>query len=1139
MDRPFFDDIHLRIKKNHQEKIFGYPYGKLRTILGQFNRLRKPGGVIETSKNTLYFTWKDIVGFKFSSIQSKIMMGISVGGKFVPSSKFMTHNIGLNVIPKEDIDFFRLRIGRKAVDVKPEEISKFEVNIDSQQIVINRAITKEDNHIARFRRLKLFKGDQSAVIHKVVPFNRGESNFEMIQMFLGTRYTEFEKVRHIRAAKGDLDFLAARSVVSCDLSSHLVLDSMNLLGILPLKPRCIGFSPNDIRNSQKMANSYQGWVGELNNSLTSILDTSKTPNFTEHNFKRLTKNLQLVSQAKQVDDLTTELMEKAIQDLEGLTKYMDDFFKLDIYNKFEEDLECETSTEVEGSTQSKVEEEYTHLDDDTKDFIGENYAFFQKRGLVQKALLQLEQILFYNKHVKKYAEDPKFEPDLVVYSSPMAWRKNYHLASYPAINLSNVIAPEVLKKESEEDELAFVQFMRAFTKKVYEKSLELNKSFHHQYKHTLSELSFFITEKLQHLRDELEFLENPANKEAAYTKMLEKVTNMFREHLLGKEKNIEDLEAELKEVQDQYDHFKAQLEKLLRQDIAEEKMPSILQGIPDRLENMRQEILQAHRVKKKNINTVFTPYFKFQGTIIEYFTKVEEYADLFQKALWIRQQQQMFEEIRVQSQSLFNLSPEELEQKIEELNRWQYNKQQEVELQEEVNHHHLKINASLDELRKLPLRGLFSQTALEAGELNEYLTYYSGETNQLVGAISKMQSIYLQLNNLQNSLFKKQGELVAGKIQFAENDLLIRTAELIFRDPNCQSQLEELLQQKESVPKEIKEILGALRNKMTEALTQFKKVTLKQNLEKILNYKPLLQQTERRTRINNAAKELVNFSQGIEGIGMELEGERKDIEFMRSQEPYLEQIVMSKTLPSTRVLLKTLYIPLVEKEQKLLEKANLFLGQIISNATSLKRELSLTFFKMRHSFPQFVYGAYCFDSSKGSRNHTEKNIFNAHLMLAENYKAGCAAAGGQVKKISLNKLDVIGVNGVKSRIQQICAGLSDERVLFLPASITLQEALEVCESKDRLVRANPRKCRSHNSLVLVYIGVMDFEEIRKDVQLRDRYHQAIMSNIFINIDGETIYNNRDSLFEAMIIHTFGRCNDDTSRAIYHKFLYGE
>ena len=58
-----------------------------------------------------------------------------------------------------------------------------EINLDTQQLILTQGILEDEFHIARFNRVKLHKGDQSVLIHKIVPFDKGSSDFEKIQTY--------------------------------------------------------------------------------------------------------------------------------------------------------------------------------------------------------------------------------------------------------------------------------------------------------------------------------------------------------------------------------------------------------------------------------------------------------------------------------------------------------------------------------------------------------------------------------------------------------------------------------------------------------------------------------------------------------------------------------------------------------------------------------------------------------------------------------------------------------------------------------------------------------------------------------------------------------------------------------------------
>ncbi|MCP4756588.1 MAG: hypothetical protein GY866_37475 [Proteobacteria bacterium] len=1142
LDRPFFSDISLKIVKNDQTKVVKSAFAQLKSVLGHFNRFRPPSGELVLSKNKLFIKWKDIDCFKLGSIQSKSLLGVSYKGEYIATSQFVTHDlIALKLLKIDDIDHFKIRIGKKQVDIKPEEITHIEVNIDTQQVVLTRGIGKNDFHVGRFNKFKFHKGDKTALIHKVVPFNRGASNFEQIQTFFGTRYTECEKARSLQTARGEFGLLGARSITAGDLISHLVLSSMKLLGYLPFETYCIGFDPEEVKNPQKMTRILQDWFDDLRKLFQRIVDVSQTPSFTEHNFSRLTKSMQAFIKLKNISDTTPESFEKLISELEELTQYMDDFFKLNIYSQLQENLECETVPELDdappGEQQEFPDEEALRLDESAKSFISENYSFFEKRGLIQSGLIKIEKMLFYNKHIKAFAEDLKFEPDLIVYADAESQFKNYTYAAYPAIAISSVLDTKILKSKDEDEELFFVKFMREFTRKTHQKALELNKTFHHQFKHTLAELTFIADEKLNQLKDELIFLETPENREEAYKLLFEKITVLYRQQLEAKRQNIIDLGQELAEVEKKLEEYRHELEKLLDASVKPEELETLLESMPDRLEKMKLDIVQVHKEKLAEISPVFNAYAKLQTSAVQYFEKILKYADLFLKALWVHRNQQMFQKAKADSASLFAMEAEETADKIREMEAYQYDESRENSIQKEIDKLTQKLKAVLADLNKIPAKGLYQSKNKEKENLRKYLDYYKSDTEKLSKLVKQLQPIYQQLSNLQNVLFKKQEELVSHKIEKARNDLILKIARMISKDPNCKDEIDQLQHQLERVPKEIKDELGNLRTRLVNAVTKFKSATSKQTISSILKYDEILAQSDRRDQLNDVSKELVNFNQGKKAIEQEKASEIEDLKYLEKQEENLEDVAMSKTLPSTRILLKTQYIPLVEKEKKMLVRANQFLSEIISNEKAIRKALVSTFFKKRYGLPQFANGGFCLDISKGTKDHTERNIYSAFMLMAERFPKACANAQGKVDKIGLKKLEIKGIEGLKSRISQIWQGHSGEQFLFLPSSLILNEAIELCEYKELIAKNNPKAQHSRHSLILIYVRKFSYEAIKKDPALLERYNLAILSNIFINVDGQQIFNNRESIFDACIRETFGNCSDALSDQIAQNFLY--
>ncbi|MBU3914934.1 hypothetical protein KKA14_05305, partial [bacterium] len=1139
LERPFFSDLNLIVTKNNRANVVESSFGKLKSVQGYFNSYRTPNGEVIRSKNKLFLRWQNFDSFRLASSQSKNLLGVSYKGEYIASNQFITHDIGLKNIKLNEIDFFTIKINKRATDIKPQEITNIEINLDTQQLILTRGILDDEFHIARFNKIRLFKSDKSVLIHKIIPFDKGSLDFEKIQTFFGTRYTEFEKAQQILTARGELGLLSTRNVVSGDLTAHIALSCMNLLGILPFSSPCLGFSHEDINDYERTSELFKIWIKELQDIFIEILDVSNSPDFTEHNVARLSKNIRAFAKLEITSNVGPDTFEPLITELEALTQYMDDFFKLSVYKNLDENLECETtpkSDEENCAEKLSMNEDELRLDDKTKDFVSENFSFFKKRDLLQKASLKIEKIMFYNNNIKQFSENRDFHPDLITYSNNQSQIENYNFASYPALSLTSVFDSTVFKSKDEIEELLFLRFMRDFTQRTFDKANVLGKSFHHQYKHTLAELGFLVDEKLQHLKKELEFLETPEHKEKAYAQLLEKITGLFEEHLKSKENNIILLEKEQKSIQNRLNKYLNDLEKLLDETIKADGLEEFLKSMPDRLEISKKEIIEKHKTRLTEISPIFNSYYKLHVASSKYFQKVLKYADLFQKALLMHRQRQMFEKAIKMSEPLFSMDKSLLEAKLLEFESFRHDENKQNQAQKEISKLSQQLEESLSELQKIPIKGLFKSEITESENLYRFIEFYKDEAFRLTVLIGKLRPIYQLLNKVQNLLFKKQEELISSKIEHEENELRIKIVRMILEDPNCKPEIEQLQKQSENIPKEIKDELGSLRSVLVEALNNFVSVTSKENLEKIINYKDFVFQAKRRDKINEITKELVNFVQGIKAVKKEREGEIKDLEYLRSQEKNLESVAMSKALPSTRVLLKTQYIPLVEKEKNMLNRANQFLAEIISNEKQITEAMTSTFFRKRYGVSQFAVGSYCLDTTAGTKDHTDKNIYGAYLQFSERHSKACSPAKKVTNKIGLKKLEVLGVEGLRNRISQIWHGQADDRFLCLPPSLSLVEALGLCEYKDMITRNKTKNRQSANSLILIYIHNFDFMKIKSDPEILEKYHSAILSNVFINIDNTQVFNNRESIYEACVRETFGQCNDKIASQIFQNLI---
>ncbi len=1139
LDRPFFTDINLNITKGGRPQLIESSIGKLKTVISYFNKYRTPSGEVIASKNKLFFQPKDIQSFKIASSQSKLLLGISYKGEYISSAQFITHDIGLKPILLKDVEFFTFKIGKKPTDLKPAQITKIEVNLDTQQVIFLRGIAPDEFHVARFNKLKLTRGEESAFIHKAISFNRGAANFDQIQTFFASRYTEFEKAKQILTARGELGLLSTRNVCAGDLTSHLTLFTMNLLGLVPFEPKCLGYSPADIKNIEATATLFEREIKALQDLCKTILDVSQSPDFTEHNFSRLSKHMRSFIKLDDFSMIEPEVWEQLLAELEKLTDYMDNFFKINLYKDLKDDLECENVPDfesIEDGIEIASEENQSRLDEKTRQFISENYSFFKKRDLVQKAAVKIEKLIFHSQYIKPFTVDSKFEPALIVYSNEKSQKDNYKYASYPAISLASVINPEVLSNKDDSDELEFVKFMRDFTQKTFQKARELNKTFHHQYKHTLAEIGFIVDEKLRQLKEELEFLERPENKEKAYRELYEKIRAMYLEHLKSKEENIKKLKVEESQIHKKLQIYKQNLEKLLGATIGDDKFDEELAAIPDRLERRKAEIIAKHKQKFNEAAPVFKSYVNLHNSALSYFNKVLGYSSLFQKALWMHRHQKMVEDQKNQAKKFYYAEPAVIDKQIEALEADNTDPEKENTIKKEIAQLSESLKDSLADLDKIPANDLFKNPKTPDDKLAEYLEFYKDETFRLTKLVGMLQTAYQKMNKIQNQLFKKQEELVLEQLKTARTVFALKIFNILKRNSEATDEVEALEEKTENIPAEIKNHLGDLRSVLIKALNSFKENVTPEKLAAIADYKEFILESKKRDKINDISKELVNFSQGIKAIQKERAGEIEDLEYLKTQEAGLEKIAMSKVLPSTRILLKTQYIPLVEKEKAMMVRVNRFLAEIISNEKQIIDGLTNTFFRKRFGFSQFVNGSFCVDTSKGSKDHTEKNIYAAYLHLAERHKKACAIVQVKANEIGMRKVEIQGDEGLRNRISQTWHKNIADRFLCLPPSLTIEEALEIFEYKELICRNNPKTQRSQNSIILIYINKINYEKIKSSPDLLEKYNQAILSNIILNIDDAKIYNNRDSIFEGFIRATFGNSNDSLSKQITQIFL---
>ncbi|MGK0288617.1 MAG: hypothetical protein ACI86H_000026 [bacterium] len=1132
LDKPFFSEIQLIVPQTDgTKKVLPFAFGSLNKVLGQFNTPKQITQNASKSVNTLYLSVKDVVSLKIASVQDPKILGISIKGEVIHPSKFISKNIGIDFNSITDIDFIRIKTQNGPKEIIFKNNPFFDVNLHTQQIIFDSSINHEDSHIQNFHQIKLYKGEESATIDQAIPIESGEEAIKHAFMF---SYQLAEMMNKVKLTTIESIILKKKFVVAGDLMSELVLSNLKLLGQYQFPIYTVGYDSKDINNPDQLYQKRKEIFDTVYNYFESIVNVSDVPYFKKESFDLRVKYTLNFLNNKDTDKVSLEDLIKIETELESLIKYMDDFFKLDIYQKWNDELDVENAEEIPEEDSTELENSDLHLDNETKDFIGENFQFFYKRKLVLKALVIIRNMIFYQKNIASTIQIPSFEPDVIVFSNEKDTQTHYDETSYPAFSIKSLLKSNIFKGDELENQF-FIQFIRGFTQKVLESMQKQDTSFYHQYKHTLAEVGFVLDEKLQKLKEQVAFLDNPQNKESVYKKLLDDITKMYQEHLQSKEEDIQKLQIEYDKVLHIFNEYLERFEDLLGEKIPPEGLDEVMETTLEKVEHLKFPILELNGIKKKSILPVYNSLGQLRKSANAYYTKVLNYSSQYLKAQFAQAEIQMLSTISAEIRTMLKWDEEQLQQKQEELNSTTINTQNKSKLQKEIISVQEDLKDSIIRWRKLSYRELFQEKGKDKGDLQEYIQFFLDQIEQLQESIREHQIIYFKFGNLETKLFKKQSEIADIDIQVRKQQLLKNVIQILLINPNEREQIKEQLRKTEAIPKEIKEELFQLRGMMNDNLQVFKKETMQENIDQISDYEEILSKVKYRSDLHETYKQLLNYKIGVVSLTAEIKAEEEDLEFLKSQEDHLETITMSKTLPSTRALLKNQYIPDVERELRLLKRANLFYTEISGLEKNLSKKIQNTFFRKRYKYPQFIYGSYCMDDIKAAQSHTEKNVNSAFVLLSEKYVNACAPAVVTNRKVQFSRATVHGLQGVKDRVKEIWLGNLNDRFVYLPATFSFQDALTACRYKDTLIKNQFRPNQSHNSIILIYIGEINYQEIENDPHMMEQYHQVILSNVFINIDNKSVFNNRDSIIDGCVKQTFGNADDLISREIIHQF----
>ena len=236
----------------------------------------------------------------------------------------------------------------------------------------------------------------------------------------------------------------------------------------------------------------------------------------------------------------------------------------------------------------------------------------------------------------------------------------------------------------------------------------------------------------------------------------------------------------------------------------------------------------------------------------------------------------------------------------------------------------------------------------------------------------------------------------------------------------------------------------------------------------------------------------------------------------------LPKRVREKFMPARKELLLQVFIPAVERKiaqfliaKGLLEDILRFSDQRLK-AVYLDRAVF-----RRFASHQFRRGCYIGMDSQSPRWRGLQNVLPAvnqlHRALYFNFSKKHPA---KLQEVSLQHLRPMSWKGVMELVTNLAArpGNAAFDYVFLPATLELEEAVEVMNHKMKVSRGSP-------GLVLVYVGKFSSEQIHNDPAFREIYFRALKHNVILNIDGHALVDNPKAIAWRLLNETLGSTFD--------------
>lgn len=242
---------------------------------------------------------------------------------------------------------------------------------------------------------------------------------------------------------------------------------------------------------------------------------------------------------------------------------------------------------------------------------------------------------------------------------------------------------------------------------------------------------------------------------------------------------------------------------------------------------------------------------------------------------------------------------------------------------------------------------------------------------------------------------------------------------------------------------------------------------------------------------------------------------------LRADGERLHDVIIEQMLPSFRTLCGKFLIPIAQQVLNDFTRAFRFVRDVEKlSFENLQRDfLDRAVFRRFHA-SQFRTGAFYGQNPDHPLFAHLSNVLPALYLFHRQVRHNLRKFGFANDDIVLTKLPL----AQPAEIKRYCERQREleprkrHTYLVLPGTLSLREALDIIEHKERLFDGIPQ-------LILIFISKYDEGEIRSDATLRKRFFRAVSHNVILNIGGTDVVDNPAPISQQLVRATVGSSFD--------------